>query len=471
MTGFDATPRIHAKYGAWGTTPLMTQVDLPLQSRCLALQGDGLSLLWFSHDMTGLSCPATLQLREHVANAVGMSADQIIWSTSQTHSSGAYAGFPQQGGGSAILKRGNWDVAFSTAEHERFLNGCIDAARRALGGLQPVRVSTGLAHCHNVSYNSRLPMGLHGTKFSRNYAEALQGGEYFDKTVSLMRFEAIDGEPVATVFNFACHPAVLLDNTHVSSDYVGTARSRIEAMSGGAPAMFVQGFCGNVHPYFMFCGPAQARLLGDRVADAARTGLEHRVPVRSLPLRLDWRTIELSCRPMYTREELENQIAIRRAFQREVDEYPHVVWVGGVNVPEFLTPQQKKDFVEVNIRYCEEGLRMLDAGEPSRQTLSITLGALRIGDVYAILSPGENFTETARAVRERSPHPHTFVCGDTNGLFGYIGTDIEIDRAGFETDTYWKMQHRDGFRLAPAKGSAQKIQATCEELLASVAGD
>ena len=88
MTGFDATPRIHPQFGAWGTTPTMRDVDLPLLSRCLALQDHGQTLLWFSHALTGLSCASTLQLRQHVAGAVGLSVDQIVWSTSQTHASG-----------------------------------------------------------------------------------------------------------------------------------------------------------------------------------------------------------------------------------------------------------------------------------------------------------------------------------------------------------------------------------------------
>lgn len=469
MTGFDATPRIHPQFGAWGTTPSMTEIDLPLLSRCLALEGDGRLLLWFSHDLIGLGCPATLQLREHVAAALELRVDQVVWSTSQTHASGSYAGFSEEGGGSSLLKRGVFDAEFCAAEHQRFLAGCVDAGQRAVDTLQPVRVAAGVAHCDNISYNSRLPLATGGVKFSRDYAEGLQSGRFFDKTVSLVRFEQEDGRPLGTIFSIACHPATILDNTMVSPDYVGTARARIEESSDGAPAMFIQGFCGDVHNYYMFCGPAQARLLGNRLADAVRIGLNHLVPIRTMPLRCEWRTIELQCRSMYTKQELEHAIAIRRAFQREVDEYPHACWVGGQNVPEFYNADQKKRFAEVIMRYCEEGLRILAAGESVRNTLALTVGAVRIGDLYVVLSPGENFTETARYIREHAPHSHTMICGDTNGLFGYIGTDEEIDRGGSETDTYWKMTHRDGFRLAPAKGSAQRLAGACLGLLEKLA--
>ena len=53
IAGFDITPRFHPRYGAWGTTPSMTEVDLPLLSRCIALECDDTRLLWFGSDLVG----------------------------------------------------------------------------------------------------------------------------------------------------------------------------------------------------------------------------------------------------------------------------------------------------------------------------------------------------------------------------------------------------------------------------------
>ena len=83
----------------------------------------------------------------------------------------------------------------------------------------------------------------------------------------------------------------------------------------------------------------------------------------------------------------------------------------------------------------------------------------------AALSPGENFTLTGQHIRQRSPFVHTLICGDSNGLFSYIGTDDEIDRGGFETDIVWRWISYDGVRLAPAKGASQRVSNTCVQLL------
>lgn len=92
MVGFDITPRIHPKFGAWGTTPSMIGVDMPLLGRCLALEHEGRRLLWFGLDLVGENTGGTDTLRDRIARELGTTRDQVVWSTSQTHSSGALPG-------------------------------------------------------------------------------------------------------------------------------------------------------------------------------------------------------------------------------------------------------------------------------------------------------------------------------------------------------------------------------------------
>ena len=106
----------------------------------------------------------------------------------------------------------------------------------------------------------------------------------------------------------------------------------------------------------------------------------------------------------------------------------------------------------------------MEAAEPVRTTLQLPIGGIRIGDVVAAISAGENFTQTGRQLRERSPFVHTLVCGDTNGLFGYIGDDREIDRGGYETDSFWTIMFFDGFRLPLAKGTVTRILSAFDDI-------
>jgi hypothetical protein len=173
---------------------------------------------------------------------------------------------------------------------------------------------------------------------------------------------------------------------------------------------------------------------------------------------------------MPTRQQFEAAMAAREKFVESLKDDPAACWFCGINIPEQMPVDQKATFVEVQMKYLREGLRMLDAGEEARRTLPITLGAVRIGDAAAAISPGENFTQTGADIRTRSPFSYTLICGDTNGLFGYIGTDGEIDRGGYETDSFWKMLYFDGFRCPLAKGSSGRIIDTSLRLLKRLIG-
>ena len=60
-----------------------------------------------------------------------------------------------------------------------------------------------------------------------------------------------------------------------------------------------------------------------------------------------------------------------------------------MNLPEVLTGEARAALLEYRLDYLREGIRLLDAGQTPRATLDFTFGALRIGDVAAILAPGE----------------------------------------------------------------------------------
>ena len=467
IVGFDITPGIHATCGAWGTIPRMTEIDLPLMARCIALEQDDRRLLWFGSDLIGETPPITNGLRDEVADALGLTRDQIIWSTSQTHSSGALPGSTRTGSSIANLSR--QAPEFMTAQRKRFITAYVEAGREAVDRARPATVWAGRGYCDSVSYNTRFPMPTGGVKFSRHHAEGLQNGKFFDPTIGLVRFDDERGNVLGGIFNFCAHPATMINEKWVSPDWVGSARRCIEEALGGAPMMFCQGMCGDVNCHHIFGTPEQARRTGTRLGMAAVEALETLIPARPEPLAWTLGTVELPCRPMPTRNEFQAELEARRAFIDELAHDPAATWFLGVNVSERFTVEEKIAFVGRQTDYMREGLRMLDAGESGPTALSFPVGAVRIGDVAAFLSAGENFTMTGMRIRARSPFAHTLICGDTNSLFGYVGDDAEIDRGGYETDSHWKMLYPAGFRLAPAKGAVDRIIATACEMLDGLA--
>ena len=76
IVGFDITPEIHPEYGAWGTTPQLTKIDMPLLARCVALRQDKQLLIWFGSDLCGNPVPETDLLRSEVADALDLDASR-----------------------------------------------------------------------------------------------------------------------------------------------------------------------------------------------------------------------------------------------------------------------------------------------------------------------------------------------------------------------------------------------------------
>lgn len=468
IVGFDITPEIDPKLGAWGTTPSLTEVDMPLLARCVALRQDDRLLLWFGSDLIGDGLEDTLKLREDTAAMLDLRVDQVIWSTSQSHSSGALPGSQHSGSSAAAVAKS--DAEKLVASRQAFLNKYAAAGRQAIEQLQPANVWAGNGYCDSVSYNSRLPLPTGGNKFSRNYAEGLQSGKFFDKTIGLIRFDDKQGRPLGAIFNFCNHPAVMVADKYVSPDYVGTARQHVEDTIDGAPAMFIQGFCGDVHCHYMFGTPELAKRLGARLGTEAARAMSRLVPLRAEPFHWAFRSVDIPSEPMWTQQRIDAEVAERKRYVAELAEDPDAVWCAGKNIAEQLTPEQRLGEIKQAMDYFERLEAMLARGEQPPAARPITLGAVRIGDIGCALSPGENFALTGLHIRERSPYLHTMICGDCNGLFSYIGTDDEIDRGGFETDTVWRNVPYDGMRLAPAKGASQRVVNTCVSLLEDLAG-
>jgi hypothetical protein len=463
MVGFDITPRIHPKFGAYGTTPSMYVIDMPLQGRCLALTQGDRKLLWFAVDQFPLTVPGSAMLRTRLAEELALDGDQIVWTASQTHAAGAVPGSDLVGNLTCDLSQ--QDPTFAAAEGDRLFKAYVLAGRQALGQVQPVNVFAGHACCDSMSYNGRLPMPTGGVKFTRDHGEGLQSGKYFDTRVNLVRFEDRQGQTLGVVFNLGCRAATLLNDKYISPDWPGTARQTIEATLDGRPAMFVQGFCADVNCNYFFGTPEQAKITGRRVGQSVIEALPTLIPVRNSPLAWDQRTIAIQCRPRYDQQEIDAQRSARLAYIDELQYDPQATWVCGINYPERMPVDVRRTLVKTQLDYLDEAQRQLDEDDPPPSQLELPLTVVRFGDVAALMSPGDNFSITARNVRQRSPFVHTLTCGNTNGIFGYLSPDDDIDRGGYEPDSSWKALMGAGFRLAPAKGTADRVVSASIELL------
>ena len=95
-----------------------------------------------------------------------------------------------------------------------------------------------------------------------------------DYQLGVIRVETLDGKPLATLVNFACHPVVLgPENLLISADYPGVLMRLVEESIGGQ-CMFLQGACGDINPFWDKTPPAegayeQVEKMGKAIGDEA----------------------------------------------------------------------------------------------------------------------------------------------------------------------------------------------------------
>ena len=69
----------------------------------------------------------------------------------------------------------------------------------------------------------------------------------------------------------------------------------------------------------------------------------------------------------------------------------------------------------------------VDAG---KRTIDVEVMALRLGSFVMITFPGELTVPIGLGIKERSPHPNTFVAGYTNGYIYYCPTAEQLKNVG-----------------------------------------
>jgi hypothetical protein len=261
-----------------------------------------------------------------------------------------------------------------------------------------------------------------------------------DDTLIVARITGPQKQTLATVVNYACHPTTLAwDNTLISPDYVGAMREVVEAATGGAPCLFLQGASGDLGPRRGFVGDvATADRNGQELGyaalstlialPAAGTCLEYAGPVisgatigtwRDRPLsadeaapKADWHAETLSI-PLPYRPDLPTRELSEEELARWMREEHKALEQGDAAKARDCRAQ-----VERMSRQLAR-LRMLPEGD----SVGARAAILSIGDAVWVLVAGEHYQILQRVLRERFAGRAVLVATVTSGwLPGYLPT-------------------------------------------------
>jgi len=447
----DVTPPVGIPAGGWGNQlhEISDGNDLELWATVLVVEGGSRAAI-VDVDLCILDDAQAARARSIVADVADMPVENVAVGTTHNHSAPVTLEL-----GGAWIRRNRELVA-------PYVDSVFDAIGRAAAAaaaaMRPVRVGA-------ATGRSRLGVNRRMTTPNGRTAVGVDPAGVTDTTLTVVRLDADDDRPVATIVNYGCHPIILgPDNTRVTPEYPGILKRVVEASVGGH-CLFVQGACGDIGPSELFvAGLATYRRLGAMIGHEA-AAVAHRAGWRAHRQRV--RAGEAS--------------AWIASFEYEPDAEPD----GTVSVAHETVPLPLRDDLGNAAEWREEAERFeaeayaaRAAGAPDGEVRELTVRTkfarmraerghalqgrdaypllvhgVRLGPVAFVGVPVELFCEIGMAIRERSPFATTCVSGYWNGYRNYLPTDAERVRGATRSTS-----HRSG---RGRKRSSPPLPAGC----------
>jgi len=247
-----------------------------------------------------------------------------------------------------------------------------------------------------------------------------------DKTVAVLKFEAMTGEPIAVYYNYAVHAVITGQLDQVSADIPGAASTYIEdSFDNRVVAVWSSGAAGDQNPIYY----QQTYDLRDiRTKDYASRGVDisNAMPPggegldRSNPtvarLMKQQRQMVLSMGQFLGEEVLQ--------AMREIDRLDAAVPIVG-RFSTISCPGRER---------TNDGRAGFEGSYKESGPVEIRLGLLRIGDVMIGAVNAEVFNPIAQRLKNESPYKATMMATLTNGAArsGYIPDDASFGKLTFE---------------------------------------
>ena len=366
-----------------------------LYSRAIVLEEGNTSAALISVDTGIISNPVWQSVTQQVEKDLGIPAANVLLNATHTHSA------PMQAPPDYVQK-------------------IVESVKLAKERAVPARVGYGSGVSYiNVNRNIIDP------KTGRWWEGANYDGPS-DKTVAVVEFENMSGEPIAVYYNYAMHAVTVGQLDQVSADVPGTTSKYIEdSLDGKAVALWSEGAAGDQNPIYF----QQTFDLRDiRIKDYAKRGIDisNSMPPGGQGLNKKDPTV---MKLMNQQKEM-----IQSMGQLLGEEVLHAI--RGME----RTKSNARIYGGYKTISCpgRERTNAGRAGYPGEykdaSPVEIRLGLLRVGDIVMGAVNGEVFNLIAQRFKKESPYTATMMVTLTNGIApsGYIPNDAAYGMYTFE---------------------------------------
>ena len=431
----------------------------PLMAKALVVDNGSTRAVLICLDLIGTSESLTAAVRRRLREELDIAEFCVLVNASHNHHTGG-------------------QVADDVVER------IVRAVHRAVENKVAVKIGAGTGREDRITINRRLRMKdeKHWTIRRATPSpkdETVAGLGPVDWEIGLLRLDRLDGRPLAVVYNFACHAYGGVPGGAVTADLPGFASRVIEEAWPGVVAMFVQGAAGDVTPirYKDFDSPPPTEQLGTRLGLSTLHAVQGLSLTQEATVRVESEVLDLPRRTdvqaridslLAQQEEILQFFAglgcgthgagtplsfksFLPLYMKHVIDPKHPAYASYLYAEEEATGQngltkldaenrkridnylecidrmEKLILIRTNLQMFQQRLKQADAGP-----LRAEVQTMKIGPFVLVSFAGEPFAEVGLRIKERSPFPHTFVAGYSNGSVGYAPTADAYDKEAYE---------------------------------------
>jgi Neutral/alkaline non-lysosomal ceramidase, N-terminal len=434
----DITPRAGVIMDGYGARREPSRgVHDPLFARALVLEREGERFAIVSCDLLGIHASITSEVRRLAEKRLGIAPDNLL--VCATHNHAGPAGL--RGG---MFSRLNEALAAMLVQH------IIGALDEAVGNMRPAKLKLAQTVIDTISQNRRDPGGP------------------IDRVLRVLLVEGEEG-PIASVLNFACHGTVLNgENLMLSAEFPGVA-CRLLQQQTGAPALYLQGVCGNVNPVWIRQDFESVERAGQIVGSAAlRVVAElralgpgqraHNIRWDEFPeMPVPGRVVE----PWLRAGRREIEVPLREFLSDDEYALPiEELTAKLVSQPE-ATGERRAGMAKLTRYQNERWAATWARRQPEKTAQRAEIQALSLGEGLALLAlPGEFFVETGNAIREHAGDEDVLIASYANDYIGYVIPPAAYDEGGYEAGITFCTPEAEGMIVDASLLLLRQVRAT-----------
>lgn len=374
------TPRIRSSNRS-------TAVHDPIWARALAIDDGEQAFILITLDLLGVELATTQKIRSKIVSKLSLPLHNILVCCTHNHSA------------PSLLFAHETHVRPDREWQESAIETCVETAVRAFAGLRPAEIGAGRATIEGVGANRKALLD-DGTIFhySGLYGRQLPPGRSvietgpIDPELGVILLRSLDGEPIALLANYACHPWIF-NGDRISSEISGACVQWLEThFSTAHPdlvALFTPGAGSNI------------------------TTVQNQIPIPGgIPARESW----------YTEEWQRFGAILGKAALQAVagiDSYSRTLSIDPAVLPLHAPAYEEKLSVILASRKTLP---------PPTTTLETELQVVRFGDrIVLVALPSEVYVEYGLEIKARSRFPFTMILTYCNDYFADLITQQAVE--------------------------------------------